>query len=95
MKENLKLKGKHSAKIPRFNEPPGSLRMRYFWVTSSGRFSRRAFFFSLFGFISVAYVILCMVSPARFQEGVGVFILGLNTAFGINYYKNEKQKNVQ
>ncbi len=94
MKENLKLNDKHSAGVPRFDEAPGSLRVRYFWLTGSGKFSRRAFFFSVFGFIAVAYVILCMVSPAKFHEGVATFIFGCNAAFGFNYYKNEQQKNV-
>lgn len=94
MKEKIKINNIATAGVPHFDEAPGRLRVRYFYVTSGGKFSRRAFFFSLFAFIAVAYVILCMVSPAKFHEGVAAFIFGCNTAFGINYYKNEKQKNV-
>lgn len=82
-----------TAGAPRYDEAPGRIRARFFYVTGGGKFSRRAFFFSLFAFIAVVYVILCMAFPDQFNEGVGAFIFGCNAAFGLNYYQNEKQKN--
>jgi hypothetical protein len=94
MKEKFKTNDIKTAGVPAFDEAPGRIRIRFFYVSGTGKFSRRAFFFSLFAFIAVVYVIISMAYPARFSEGVAAFILGCNTAFGINYYKNEKQKNV-
>lgn len=66
--------------------------LKFFWITSGGNFSRRAFFFSLFGFIAVIYVILCTAGIIRFHEGLSMFIIACNAAFGFNYYKNEAGK---
>lgn len=65
-------------------------RPRFFLTGASGRFSKRAFFFSLFAIIAVVYIILCMAGIVAFDEALGFFLFGCNTAFGINYYQNEK-----
>ncbi|MBN2157909.1 MAG: hypothetical protein JW807_00835 [Spirochaetes bacterium] len=65
---------------------------RAFWAGSSGQFSKRAFFFSFFAFISVAYIVFCMIGLLLFDEKLGLFIFGSNAAFGLNYYKNERDK---
>lgn len=81
--------------LPRFDETPGRLRIRYFYTTSQGKFSKRAFFFSLFAFVAFIYIILCTVDWMRFDEGLSLFILGCNGAFGLNYYANERGKNIE
>jgi len=81
-----------TAGLQRFDEAPGRPRLRYFYTTPQGKFSKRAFFFSLFAFIALAYIILGMIDITRFDEGLSWFILGCNGAFGLNYYANEKER---
>jgi|GEM_PF-7125495 len=69
-----------------------TFKLNYFWITSGGNFSRRAFFFSLFGFIAVIYTVLCISGFVRFNDGLSLYILACNAAFGFNYYKNESEK---
>jgi hypothetical protein len=87
----VKLRNEASG-IPRFDDNPGRIRVRYFYVTGSGNFSKRAFFFSVFAFIAVIYTVLCLCRAVDFSIELSGFILACNTAFGINYYANEKSK---
>lgn len=81
-----------SRTLKQFHRVPGWSWMKSFWVGASGQFSKRAFFFSLFAFISVTYIVLSIIGLVTFDEKLGLFIFGSNAAFGINYYKNERDK---
>jgi len=70
------------------------LRINHFRVTSEGNFLRRAFFFSIFGFTAVFYAVLCMYDIRHF-DGLSMFILACNAAFGFNYYNNESLKKTE
>lgn len=83
---------KAGAALPAFNEKPGAIRLRFFWIGAKGAFSKRSFFFSMFAFVALIYVVLCASTLIPFSAGLGTFILGCNTAFGINYYRNERDK---
>ncbi len=83
---------KAAAALPAFNERPGAIRLRFFWIEAKGAFSKRSFFFSLFAFVALVYAVLCASTLIPFSAGLGTFILGCNTAFGINYYRNERDK---
>jgi hypothetical protein len=63
-----------------------------FWLGAGGGFSKRAFFFSLFAFTAFVYLAVSMIGLLVFDEKLGLFILGCNAAFGLNYYKNERDK---
>jgi len=82
-----------TAGLQRFDEAPGRFHIRFFYTTSQGKFSKRAFFFSLFAFVALIYIILGMIDTMRFNEGLSLFILGCNGAFGLNYYANERDGN--
>lgn len=81
-------------KIPHYDERPSFFKFKYFLCGKSGRFSKRAFFFSMFAIIALVYCGLCIAGIVTFDMYLGTFILGCNTAFGINYYANEKLSNV-
>lgn len=83
---------KESKDLPSFDEKPGGIRLKYFWINGAGRFSKRGFFFSLFAFIAIFYTILCASTIVPFDEKLGIFIITCNAAFGFNYYKNETAK---
>jgi hypothetical protein len=78
--------------LPVFNKKPRNFKMNFFWSNNRGGFSKRAFFFSAFGFCAVLYIILCATPLVKFDSGLSLFILGCNAAFGLNYYKNEVDK---
>ncbi len=86
--------------VPKFNEKEKEkerfFRLRFFCTGAGGRFSKRAFFFSLFAFIAIIYIVYSLISMT-FNAELGVFIFGCNAAFGLNYYQNETGKidNVQ
>ncbi|MBN2435596.1 MAG: hypothetical protein JXK07_10065 [Spirochaetes bacterium] len=66
-----------------------------FFYNKHGRFSKRHFAFSFSMILSFAYAILCMCPALSFDAGLAQYILGLNAAFGLNYYMNEKKPYVQ
>lgn len=73
-------------------EPARRFSLKMFVMGASGGFSKRAFFFSLFAFTAFIYLALCMTGLVMFDDKLGLFILGCNAAFGLNYYKNEQDK---
>jgi len=73
-------------------EPARTFSPRMFVSGVGGGFSKRAFFFSLFAFTAFIYLVLCMIGLVMFDDKLGLFILGCNAAFGLNYYKNEQDK---
>ena len=67
-------------------------RARYLATGSGERFSKRAFFFSLFAFVAFVYIIVCAAGVTMFDDRLGLFIIACNAAFGLNYYGNERGK---
>lgn len=57
-----------------------------------GKIRKRSFWFSMFAILAFVYVVLCMTPLVPFNSGLGTFIFGCNAAFGLNYYKNERDK---
>ncbi len=82
-------------KLPEFDAKPSFFSWKYFICGKGGVFSKRAFFFSVFAVLALVYCILCMAQVIPFNTLLGSFIFGCNAAFGINYYSNEKLKDVQ
>ncbi|GAB4219541.1 MAG: hypothetical protein Kow00102_03110 [Spirochaetota bacterium] len=85
----------NTGSIPRYDEQPAFFKVKYFVCGKSGRFSKRAFFFSVFAVVALVYCGLCIAGCVVFDTYLGAFILGCNAAFGINYYANEKLADVQ
>lgn len=77
-------------KVPRYDKPVKPFfSFSYFVSGKSGYFSKRAFFFSVFAGLSVVYVVYAAVTQS-FDRDLGLFLLGANAAFGLNYYQNER-----
>jgi hypothetical protein len=65
-------------------------RVRFLFSGGGGKFSKRAFFFTLFGFLAALYFVGCAVSILKYNQELGIFLLGCNATFGLNYFANEK-----
>lgn len=66
-------------------------KLKFLFSGSGGKFSKRAFFFTLFGLLAALYIIGCAPGWLRYNDELGIFILGCNATFGLNYFANEKE----
>ena len=78
-----------SALAPHDGKP---FRIGEFFGFSDGKIRKRQFWFSVFAVLAFLYAVLCMTPLVPFNAGLGTFIFGCNAAFGLNYYKNERDK---
>lgn len=75
--------------VPRYDKPLPFFRFRYLFSGSTGKFSKRAFFYTMTYIIAVAYLGYALIYKC-FDPQIATYIGSLWAAAGVNYYFNER-----